>query len=80
MSINPLDRTNPQLSQAEDLFYVLHHATKKRMCQNIDTPSFYDTGLTEIRLVGTLELEGNGQGVPYRYGLTILATRSELGQ
>ncbi len=33
-----------------------------------------------FRLVGTLELEGNGQGVPYGHGLTILATRGELGQ
>ena len=31
-------------------------------------------------LVGTLELEGNGQRVPYGHSLTILATGSELGQ
>ena len=46
----------------------------------IDTPSFFYTGLTESRLVSSLELEGNGQRVPYRYGLTILTTRGELGQ
>ena len=80
MSTNPLGITKPQLSQAEALSYVFQHVTKKRMRQNIDTPSFYYTGLTESRLVGTLELEGNGQGVPYGHGLTILATRSELGQ
>ena len=62
------------------LLFVLQHVTKKRMCQNFDTPPFYYAGLTENRLVRTLEFEGHGQRVPYTHGLTVLTTRSELGQ
>ena len=45
---HPLDRTKPLLSQAEALSYVFQHVTKKRMCQNIDTPSFLLYGINRI--------------------------------
>ena len=31
--------TKPPLGKVEALLYVLQHVTKKRMCQNFDTPS-----------------------------------------
>jgi hypothetical protein len=47
MSTKPLDRSKPQLSQAEALLNVFTACYKKEGMSKIDTPSFYYTGLTE---------------------------------
>ena len=33
--------TKPPLGKVEALLYILQHVTQKRMCQNFDTPSFF---------------------------------------